>query len=61
MRTVLCKGCVHCREGNGKFAAVSKHHIMKTTRQVKTLEYYLKYVKSYQSLLFTNRYTIELL
>jgi len=37
MRTRLYEGFVHCIESNDKFAAVSKRHITKTTRQVKTL------------------------
>jgi hypothetical protein len=41
VRTVPCEGLVHCPENNGTFAAVSKHHIIKTTRQVKTTLYFL--------------------
>ena len=37
MRTLLCEYFVHCVENNSNFAAVSKHHIIKTNKQVNTL------------------------
>jgi len=40
VRTVLGEDLVHCIESKGRFAAVSKYHIIKKNRQVKTLMYF---------------------